>query len=90
MLKKALLCAACFLLPSAYAASTVTAIYDTVQQKVVMIVVDAANLKDPAYNPPNCVQVPFDAVTYNSFTDSDTAAAAIESYVDQKMQGAGQ
>ena len=62
-------------------ASTVTAIYNPILKQVVAVIVDATNLADPSYNPPDCIQIPIDAVTYNE-SDNQQIYAFIQSVVD--------
>lgn len=72
-----------FLQLQAQAASHVFAVYDTVQQKVIQVVVDANHPEDPSYNPPNCIQVPIDPGKYDATADT---AGFIQNAVEQALQ----
>lgn len=51
----------------------ITAIYNTLTQKVIMVALNVANLTDAAWNPPDCVQIPIDIESYQTFQNNEDA-----------------
>lgn len=69
--------------------SNVFAIYNTVLQKVVQVVVDAQNPEDPCYMYPDCIKVPIDAVVYGTMELNQATADFIDACckdVEAQMQ----
>lgn len=52
----------------------VTVVYDTATGQPKMVVVDAQNLSDPAWNPPGHAHIKIDPATYNAMKAEDLHA----------------
>ncbi len=53
----------------ALAKQNVTLVYNTITGQADMVIVDANNLNDPAWNPPNTRQINIPLAAYNSIAD---------------------
>ena len=67
----------------AEAQKNVTVIYDEVTLQPTMIVVDAHNLDDPAWNPAGHAQLPIDVDTYNSMDHAE-----FRDHIESEIQAA--
>lgn len=58
-------------LPRIMAQNNVTIVYSTITGQPLMLVIDAVNLTDQAFNPPNSIQVAVLPAVYNAMTAPD-------------------
>jgi hypothetical protein len=47
-------------------ASHVMAVFNTVENRIEQIVIDAENYQDPSFNPPDCVQIHLDPALFQN------------------------